>query len=79
MDMLGPALNLQTHPYQCKHTTHEAITSLGSPDVPLLPLWLSQREVDAIIQLCGASTAYVGEAEDTLFPKLGDLYRAFQR
>jgi hypothetical protein len=79
MDMLGPTLNLQTHPYQCKHTTYSAITAVAAPETPLLALWLTQEETDALIQLCGCSSAFVGDAERTLFPKLGDLFRAFQR
>ena len=46
----------------------------------LLPLWLSQGEAEAVLQLCAASTACAGEGtEDTLFGKLGQLLRAFQR
>jgi hypothetical protein len=78
MDTLGPALRLPNHSYQCNHTTSQP-TALDTPETPLLPLWLTYVEVDAIIQLCGSSTAHVGSAEDTLFPKLGDLYRAFRR
>jgi hypothetical protein len=79
MDMLGPAMNLNVQPYHCDHTTRNSVTAFATSEAHLLPLWLSQDEVEAIIQLCGASTVYVGDVEQTLFPKLGDLYRAFQR
>lgn len=46
----------------------------------LLPLWLSREEAESFLQLCAASSSFVGEAaEERLFSKLGQLLRAFQR
>ena len=63
-------------------------TSFESPiDAPrwsrcredLLPLWLTRREEEAVLQLCAVSPAEVEDgAEGVLFGKLGQLLRAFQ-
>ena len=46
----------------------------------LLPLWLTRQEAEAVLQLCAASPAVASErTEDSLFSKLGQLLRAFQR
>ena len=45
----------------------------------LLPLWLTRREAEAVLELCAVSPAEVESgAEGALFGKLGQLLRAFQ-
>ena len=45
----------------------------------LLPLRLTRREAEAVLQLCAVSPAEVEDgAEGALFGKLGQLLRAFQ-
>jgi hypothetical protein len=45
----------------------------------VLPIWLTRAEAEALITLCAGSPQASQVAEDELFVKLGDLYRAFHR
>lgn len=43
------------------------------------PLWLTQREAEALLVLCAASPISAGPGEQELFVKLGDYFRAHLR
>ena len=43
----------------------------------MLALWLTQEETEALILLCAASPAATAQGEETLFGKLGEIFRAF--
>jgi hypothetical protein len=51
----------------------------NTPDARTLPLWLTEREVEALVMLCAASGAYCGDIEDVLLGKIGEIFRAFHK
>lgn len=44
-----------------------------------LPLWLTEKEAEALLILCASSPRSGGMKEREIFGKLGDLLRAFRR
>jgi hypothetical protein len=46
---------------------------------PMLPVWLTREEVEALISMCATAPEASEATERELFAKLGQLYRAFNR
>ena len=81
---IAPPLN--GTPMQYFHTPTQSgnsiIASLEAGDasrLPCLPLFLTESEAEALLELCSNSTLIRTEHEQRLFAKLGELLRCFRR
>jgi hypothetical protein len=50
-----------------------------TPEASTLPLWLTEKEAEALLILSASSPRSGGVKEREIFGKLGDLLRAFRR